>query len=225
MTALGVVRAPHLAPGDVRWAEVPSVPIAGPVGPIATLQAAWNEQAFLARVHVRDTSPLKNSATAPELLFKGGDAVGFTFGAPGGGKGGEQKVLFALVGDVLCATLYRPVSKEKRPYTFKSPVGEVTFDYVAPLGAPVPFRLARDGDGYTLEANVPWTLLGLSPAAGMELPFDVEIVFSDAAGSANAYVAWWHSRSADAAATFDIPTEAKLYPAEWGKLLLLADPK
>jgi len=44
--------------------------------------------------------------------------------------------------------------------------------------------------------------------------------FATTGGAKNALTAWWRSVSADAHANNDIPTEIRLYPAEWGQLLL-----
>jgi hypothetical protein len=70
------------------------------------------------------------------------------------------------------------------------------------------------------EVEIPWSALRYQPHVGLAIPFDVQTIFSDPTGSASASCAWWRSVSADAHANNDIPTEIRLYPAEWGKLLL-----
>ena len=46
------------------------------------------------------------------------------------------------------------------------------------------------------------------------------MIFSDAAGQTNASTAWWHSGGGAPTTTVDLPTEARLYPALWGKARL-----
>jgi hypothetical protein len=70
------------------------------------------------------------------------------------------------------------------------------------------------------EITVPWQALGYAPQPGQTIPFDVQVIFSDATGARNGQTTWWRSVSADAHANNDIPTEIRLYPAEWGQLLL-----
>ena len=203
-----------------NWSTAPTYPIGSDNldSAPARFQVAWDTDRFSARVHVRDATPLVNRASEPPMLFKGGDAVAFTFGKTGKG-GADQKVIVAEVAGKAVATLYRPQSDVKQPYTFRSPVSTVMFDYVAPLPeAKVEFR--REKDGYVAEVEIPWSALRYQPHVGLAIPFDVQTIFSDPTGSASASCAWWRSVSADAHANNDIPTEIRLYSAEWGKLLL-----
>ena len=52
----------------------------------------------------------------------------------------------------------------------------------------------------------------------MTVPFDAQVIFSDAGGSINTSTVWWVSRGPECACTMDLPTEAKLYPKLWGTL-------
>jgi hypothetical protein len=203
-----------------NWNRAPAYPVGGDSleNAPARFQVAWDQEKFYARVQVRDATPLVNHASEPPMLFKGGDAITLAFGKVGS-EGCDQKLIVAQVDGQPVATLYRPQSATKQPYTFQSPVSSVTFDYVAPLKeAKVAFRSEKGG--YVAEIAVPWSALGYAPRPGLAIPFDVQVVFSDPTGSANASCAWWRSVTADAHANNDIPTEIRLYPAEWGQLLL-----
>lgn len=117
------------------------------------------------------------------------------------------------------AVVYRPTSAEKKPCIFSSPVSSVTLDYVAPLKeVKVAFRKTKGG--YVAELSIPWKVIGREPKPGMRVPFDVQVIFSDAGGSINMSTAWWASRGPECACTMDLPTEAKLYPKLWGSLQL-----
>ena len=187
---------------------------------VAQLKLAYDANNFNAILSVRDDSPLKN-ATSPNdvpMLLKGGDAVGLTFG-PANGAGTEQRILFAMLGGKPVAVVYRPLSKAKKPYTFQSPVGKVTHDYVALLPeARIAFKTTPGG--YNAEIQIPWAALGYAPREGLVFPFDAQVILSDGAGQTNASTAWWHSVGGAPTATVDLPTEAQLYPALWGKARL-----
>jgi hypothetical protein len=194
--------------------------IKGAQGTVAELKLGYDANSFNAIFVVRDDSPLKNSTSPndPAMLLKGGDAVGLTFG-PAQGVGIEQRILFAMLGGKPVSVVYRPTSIEKKPYTFQSPVGKVTHEYVAPLPeARVAFKTVPGG--YNAEIQIPWSTLGYAPREGLLFPFDAQVIFSDPSGQKNASTAWWHSVGSGATATVDLPTEAQLYPALWGKARL-----
>lgn len=200
----------------------PSIRVVGPTGEgVGDVRLTYDEKFLYALMWVPDATPHRNSASTPELLFKGGDAVALCFGKPSGK--GVQKILFGRHGrggrrTPIVGVVYRPKSHSKKPYTFESPVGKVTMDYVATEPKIQTFGAARWGAA-VMEVAIPIKILGFKPAPGVKVPFDFQIIHSDASGSVNAFNAWWHSRSANASATDDIPTEAKLYPKEWGTLV------
>ena len=112
--------------------------------------------------------------------------------------------------------VYRPRSQKKRPYTFASPVGTVTFDYVAPLeGAQVAQRSNDKRGETTLEISIPWQSLGMATQP-LQFPFQLQVVFSDEGGTANVSSAFWHGTGGAGNTVEDLPTEAKLYPDSWG---------
>ena len=207
-----------------RWTGVKGYGLAGlpEADAPASFQTAWDDTTFYARVKVSDPTPLQNRAGVPEMLFKGGDAVSLVFG-PAGNEGGEQRVVLARVDGKSTVMMYRPKSETKQPYTFKSPISTETFDFVSPMpGAKVIFNVSKTG--YVADISIPWKALGYVPAAARSIPFDVQVIFSDGAGSANASCAWWRSTSAEAHANNDIPSEARLYPEQWGRLVLEGRP-
>ena len=209
--------------GDAAaWSALPSVLIMGTADEVGRLKLAYDADAFYALFTVPDTSPLRNATSPndPAMMLKGGDAVGFTFG-PVGGQGTPQRILFSLMDGQPVVVVYRPVSTEKKPYTFQSPVGKVAFDYVAKLPeAQVVFKIIPGG--YNAEIRIPWSVMGLAPRDGLVFPFDAQIILSDGAGQKNSATGWWHSVGAGPFAFIDLPTEAQLYPDAWGKARLSA---
>ena len=217
-------KAPRGATAASRWTRSTSYGLGGlsEANSPASFQATWDDAGLFVRVSVKDGTPLQNRSGVPEMLFKGGDAVSLVFGKSGN-DGGEQRIILSRVNGKPLAVLYRPKSDVKQPYTFKSPISTETFDYVAPLSlAKVVFTQSQTG--YVAEINVPWNVLGYPPVAGRSIPFDAQVIFSDGAGSANASCIWWRSASAEAHANNDVPTEARLYPDQWGRLTLEAGP-
>ena len=213
---------PPAIDGDAaKWAAVQaSASIPGKAGEAAWVKLGYDSDNFYALVQVKDDSPLKNGATVEQELLKGGDAVGFCFG-PAGGKGANQRILVAQIGGKPVVLAMRPEWPDKsKPYTYRtSAAGAVKMDYVAPLAGGQASLKIVDG-GYATEVKIPWRELGYAPAEGFEFPFDVQVIFSDKAGTTNVDTAWWHSTGTGPTATMDIATEARLYPEAWGKAKL-----
>lgn len=180
----------------------------------AAFRLGYDAENFYALVEVADASPLKNSAGRVEELMKGGDAVGFYFGGP---KGTEQRVMLAEREGKKVAYVYRPFSTKKQPYRFASPAGQADFDYVAPLPE-ARWATKSSAEGYRIEVALPWKSLGLKPP--QKFPFDLQVIFSDPAGSTNVGSVWWFSNGGPGRTTEDLPTEAQLYPDTWGQAVL-----
>jgi hypothetical protein len=222
-TAVVKVAQPVPLDRPERWPAITAQQaIATPPGESARFTACFDATNLYLLVMVRDDSPLKNSASAfdPAMILKGGDAVGFCFGA----AGAQQRILVAKLAGGTTAVGYRPTSVVKKPYTFASPVSTYVMAYVAPLPE-VKAAFTPTADGYAVGVAIPWSLLGLKPTDGLEFPFDAQVIFSDAAGTKNIATAWWHSRGNGPVCTVDLPTEARLYPDFWGTArLYTADP-
>jgi hypothetical protein len=209
---LPVVRlaaAPPLDGSLEAWKTAPEMRISSPDG-TASFRVAYDDTAFYARVEVKDDSPLRNTADRGQEMLKGGDAVGFYFGTP---ATGGQRVMFGRRSGRDEVWLYRPVSAEKKPHVFSSLVGDEKFDYVGLMPEARVFAEVVPG-GYLLEAAIPWKALGIRPEKTM--PFDLQIIFSDPAGSTNVGGVWWCSNNGANLTVEDLPTEAKLYPEGWG---------
>lgn len=205
---------PQLDGAGADWPEGEMQKIVSADG-TASFRLGFDKDNFYAIVEVRDASPLKNSAGRVEELMKGGDAVGFYFGGPGGI---EQRVMLAVRDGKNECLVYRPTSEIKKPYAFSSPVGQADFDYVAPLEG-AEWTAKPSANGYTIEVALPWKSLGLKPSK--KFPFDLQVIFSDAAGTTNVGAVWAFSNGGPGSTTEDLPTEARLYPETWGQLELV----
>ena len=215
--------------GDGRdWAGIKAeqeITLPGRAEPVARFKVAWDEQAFYVLLTVKDDSPMKNGSTVFQELLKGGDAIGICFGGTDGTPA-SQRIMLALVNGKPEVLAMRPQWPDKaHPYTyFTQAAGKVPMDFVWRLPeAKLAVKTFRGG--YTAEVAIPANVLGFQPTAGLLLSFDVQVIFSDAAGSLNAATAWWHSTGNGPMCTVDIATEARLYPEAWGRArLYVADP-
>jgi hypothetical protein len=161
----------------------------------------------------------------PTKLFLTGDAVDLHFStdpaalprqAPGLG---DCRLLFSKFDGKPIAVLYRAqVPNAKNPKGFSSPTRTVTFDEVAVLsGATV--AITDTPDGYVVEAAVPLNVVaGDAPAGlwpGRLVPGDAGIIVADKTGRR---VARLYRFNQNTQVVSDVPTEAALYPDQWGML-------
>ena len=133
---------------------------------------------------VAEMGPFKNSGEQWDRLFKTGACVDLHLGvdpeAPAEQVGpvpGDLRLLLAMPEAKPAAVLYRPVlsaGSKGQPWRVVSPVGEAIFDDVRQLTG-VRLASAASGrlcQGYTVEAAIPLSELGLTPADGLRLKLD-----------------------------------------------------
>ncbi len=201
---------------DSDWAvPTAAIMIGDDPGDGAIGKVAYDREYFYAVMTVRDSSPRKNSATVIPELLKGGDAVGFVFGAQGGTP--AQRILIAEVRGKPVVLAMRPTwSGEAKPHAYHTlAAGTERMAWVAPLSE-AKAAFAATPDGYRVELAIPWATLGLTPSDGATLPFDAQVIWSDPAGTINTRTKWWHSTGTGPTSTMDIVTEARFYPDAWG---------
>jgi hypothetical protein len=190
----------------------------------AEVLSAYDATSLYLAWEVRDSSPMLNQAQRWELAFKGGDTVDVMFRGPGeklddgAERAGDLRLLITVFEGKPRAVLYRPVSGAKRPFTFDAFEGAgrpnaVAMDEVR-LADEVTTAIQRSQGGYVVEAAVPWALIGGEPKPGAEGRIDFGVLFSDAKGKQTALRAYWENR--DTQIVVDIPSEARLQPANWG---------
>jgi outer membrane protein assembly factor BamB len=194
-------------------------------GRTAAIAMGFDDRFLHASFDVQDDSPLKNAGGDAALLFKTGDSVNLclatdpaadpqrTQAAPG-----DVRLLVTVVEDEPVVVLYEPVARpgaEKQPRTFSSPTGSLTFDRVRVL-ADAKVRHERREGGYRLVASIPLADLQLSLAAGKTLRGDVGVLFSNPGGTITTLRSFLFNK--DTQITQDVPSEARLEPAKWGRL-------
>ncbi|MEI6518839.1 MAG: sugar-binding protein [bacterium] len=169
---------------------------------------------------VKDDSPWKNAGGDTTALFKTGDEVSVWIGKKPGKRPvdvGDIRILFAPDGDKVKVVAYRPkVAAGAKPVSFRSPSGEVRMDKVEII-TDVTAAVKITDRGYRLEAAIPWTTIGLD-AKTEKFGLDFSINFSDPAGQRNVARMHWARNGAEI--VYDLPTEARLDPVNWGWGLL-----
>ena len=205
-------------PGDdAAWAKVPAMQIEK-LPSRGTARLAHDASHLYMLFDVTDPTPWRNEGKDATRLFKTGDAVDVQLGR--GGKrtkveAGDLRIVIAQLNGKPTAVLMKPVDptagKDQR-IVYHSPVGDKAFDRVEVLtSAQVAVRTT--GQGYRVEAAIPLAALGLNLEPGVSLRGDAGIIFSDAAGTANAARAYWANPNTNLVS--DLPQEAWIYPEMW----------
>ena len=232
--------APIIDGNTSDWAfNITSHSITGATAECAKVRMAYNASNLYLLYEVQDNTPLLNTASDHRLILKGGDCVGLTIG-PYGSQGINTRILIAKVGGAPVIEMLRPTAATGQtpvPYTYSSPAGSVTMQYVNDLASATASCVPVTG-GYVIEASIPWSALGITPVDGASLPADAQVIFSNPSGTLNDASYWWNSTGSGPTCTTDLPTEAQLYPNEWtsakwsttspnprgGRVVILDDP-
>ena len=179
---------------------------------------------------VTDESPLLNSASDPILAFKKGDAFDVTIGLDPAAKpdrtvpvAGDVRILLVPLKERAVAVAYLPVvpgtpPDQRRVFAF---TGRTEIDKAVVLDdAMVAF--SRTPTGWTVEAAIPWSALGVEPPEpGHRLRADVGLLKSDQNGVATVMRAYWTAKTQTVVS--DVGFEARLTPAIWGDLDTVAE--
>jgi len=183
----------------------------------------WSQDKLLLAFDVRAGKDLVNRDHDWQMLFKSGDSVDLQIGmnpsAPAGRPApapGDLRLLISRFQGEPVAVVYRysvPGAAEADRKVFASPVGKVAVDVVEKV--PADIRIVRSGEGYVVEAAIPWAQLGAqAPSAGAKLRGDLGILFADEAGIGVAERVYWSNPETGLVA--DVPGEIRLHPDRWG---------
>jgi hypothetical protein len=186
---------------------------------------AYDDNNLYAAFEVRGGTAMINGGKDAALLFKTGDTCEVMLGADPAADPkrtrpapGDTRLVFSSLGGRPVAVLLQPVAPPGRggaPRLFSSPTGAEPFARVMLLGD-AQVAIVRGGGLYRLEAAVPWRALGYPPAPGASLRGDLGVLFSDPGGSRTVYRSYLFNQ--DTAIVNDLPSEARLEPAKWGRV-------
>lgn len=131
---------------------------------------------------------------------------------------GDERLLLSVYQGQPVAVLYRPVVPGT---TAPTRLMATDIDQIVRLPAA---RIAykRAGNGYTLEASVPLSDLGMvaapaapaDPSVGTTLKGDVGVIYADETGADRSLRLYYYNH--DTGMTADLTTEARLQPGNWG---------
>lgn len=167
---------------------------------------------------VSDTSPWKNGEGRFTHAFIGGDAVDLQLDVPGRGP---VRILGAPVGGK-DSVIYWQQSAEKKENatTYVASNNEAnarSFDVVKRLSS-AKLSVTPGIRGYSALVTVPLADLGFDVSPPSEIKGIAGVIFSDPSGTNRAARLYWHSKSTGLVS--DVPSEAKLTPAQWGPIRL-----
>ncbi len=183
-----------------------------------TARLLYDDKNLYAAFDVKDDSPWKNAGGDVTALFKTGDEVSIWTGPTLGNRQpgiGDTRILIApgADNDKTIVMAYRAkVATGAKRVNFRSPSGDLWMDKVEQL-TDVSLVVKVNEHGYTLEAAIPWSELGMTPKSE-RFGLDLSINFSDPAGQRN--VARMHWARNGGANVYDLPSEASIEPGTWG---------
>lgn len=212
---------------DREWPQQPRMEIQRAGFPQkGSARMIYDDQNLYLLFEVDDPSPWLNEAKDYTRLFKTGDAVDLQMSV-----GGEQsanrrdpnandiRICIAQLGKNPVAVLMKPVdpsASKEHELTYTSPVQPKHFDNVQIIkNAAVKVRTIEGG--YTIEASIPLTAIGMKPVKGLAVRGDVGFISSDPAGNINIARTYWANPNTNL--VNDLPQEASLTPNAWGELV------
>ncbi len=188
----------------------------------------WSAEQLYAAFRILDTSPMKNAGDDPFLAFKTGDTLElFLCTNPQANpdraepETGDYRIIMTILHDARPVVFaYHPLGTGEPKYvTHPTGAWQTRMDEaeVVPEAA-FAIKVLPDGHEYTAEVAIPWEFFpGFTPEAGMRLPFNWALNFSDAAGQKNVLKLWWNGPNTMCS---DVPIEMRLNTSTWGWGLL-----
>jgi hypothetical protein len=129
---------------------------------------------------------------------------------------GDTRLSFGVINDKPVCVIYQAkTTGPKAPMTFTSPTGEEVFERVQVLDS-AKVSVTRTATGYELEAAVPLAEIGFKPAPGQATRGDVGVLFGTDGGGRTILRAYYSNK--DTMVVEDVPSEARLTPANWTTL-------
>ncbi|MDQ2732204.1 MAG: hypothetical protein M3Y56_11140, partial [Armatimonadota bacterium] len=188
----------------------------------ARVQARYDDQnLFLAYRVFAPANHLRNAGQDTRLLFKSGDAVDLMIGPEDQrSAAGNLRILMTEAQGKPIAILNQkvdPAAPASQHYNFSAGWHAVAFDRVTPVPQ-VQLATGPIEGGYFVEAAIPWSLIGVKPAAGLHLRGDVGALFADNGGATTVSRQYWSNKATGL--VNDVPGEADLTPDLWGTFVL-----
>ena len=198
-------------PADTTWMRIDER---------ASAAIAVDAENLYVAFRTADPNALDNAGRDYRYLFKTGGGLDLMLGThsePDRNQGKPPadalRLLVTRSAGAPTAVLYRPVAAgapESARVLYESPIGKATFDELRDVS----HQLELASKGGDFEFSIPLSTLGLKPAPGTEILGDVGIL-RGSEGRTMQRVYW---SNLNTTIVSDLPSEARLQPAEWGLL-------
>jgi hypothetical protein len=180
----------------------------------ASVAAGWDPRGLHMKWIVKacDTA-YANRGSDWTMLFTTGDVCDLQLRSP---KLGRCRYIITMYKDKPVVVRFQyDAADTASAVVYKSGVGELRVPAVEKLDVNVGVR--RFKDSYVVQLTLPWSVLGIEPKAGMEIPAELGVFRADPTGTKAAVRNYWHSGAVGMVS--DVPTEAAA-TKDWGKLIL-----
>lgn len=169
---------------------------------------AYDNQHLVARYDVDSPYELVNGITEPQLLFKGGNCLDIELQSD---TGPVRLIITRQHGTPVCTAYFK--NGDGR-VTLESPTGKEVFARIESI--PVEMQYEKTTGGFIATVRIPLAKIGLTLKPAMVLKLDVGYRFGNETGTVCAQRAYWSNTSALSAIIYDVPSETRMEPDNWG---------
>ena len=199
------------------WKNVPFIYLDGGSGRAAKMALGRCGDELLLAADVSDPTPMLQGGSDFRTLFTTGDVIDLMLSVdPKAGNNrrkagvGDLRLMISELKGKPVAVLFQPVMPGVKGKQIQLMAARL--DRIVKLDS-AKISIVKRKNGYTVEAAVPLSELGLNPDATEMLRGDLGLVFSDAAGGRELRL-YYYNKHTDMVS--DLSTEATLQPNEWG---------
>jgi len=187
-------------------------------------RAAWDDRNLYLAFDVTTPCDLVNDIADPKLVFKGGNCLDIQIATDASAEAsrttpapGDVRMLVTRQNGETLAVLYRPRVRDAKdqPIVLSSPTGQERFDRIEVVKE-VALDVRKTAEGFSAVVAIPLSTLGWTPRSGAQVRMDLGYIFGNETGNQVAARLYWNNSSFSSHVTYDIPSESRLEPAEWG---------
>lgn len=180
----------------------------------ANVWLAWDKRGLLMKWHVEGSKTMfANNEMDWTRAFTTGDVCDLQIKSP---TLGRCRYIMTMNDGKPVVIRFRYDGKDNgQGAVFRSGIAETHVPVVEKLNITPGVR--RGKNDYFLQAIIPWDVLGIQPKAGLSVPMELGVFYSDPSGHKTAAREYWHSHLSGMVS--DVPTEAQITP-NWGTLEL-----
>jgi hypothetical protein len=184
---------------------------------------AYNEKFLVVRYAVTAPNELTNSITERQLLFKGGNCLDIELQTDPAAKpdrkdagvGDVRLLITRQGGQPVCMAYVKKIPGfTGAPVELASPTGKELFDRVTEISVAMLYEKTKSG--FTVMVHIPREALRLPLIPATTIRLDLGYRFGNTTGNAVAQRAYVWNNSPLTAIIYDVPSETRMEPAQWG---------